>query len=219
MKRRLINLALLLYATTSSNRVSSYYRSYELEKPNGRRPRAIVDDLPLALLLSRRRQGIIDNGPRRHRRLALVVRGRSVPAHVAAERLPCGERGAAGGAPVHVSGRGRALPGARAEEEVEAARAHQRPLVARPVPAERLERRERAPARPAPERAASCLLVLLVLGMLLRDHLARRRQRQRQDQSPQQVVVIAARRRRSFGGCGGGHIVEQVLYIISTCLM
>lgn len=193
------------------------YRSYELEKPNGRRPRAIVD-LPLALLLSRRRQGIIDNGPRR---LALVVRGRSVPAHVAAERLPSGERGAAGGAPVHVSGRGRGrgLPGARAEEEVEAARAHQRPLVARPVPAERLERRERAPARPAPERAGSCLLVLLVLGMLLRDHLARRRQRQRQDQSPQQVVVIAARRRRSFGGCGGGHIVEQVLYIISTCLM
>lgn len=215
MKRRLINLALLLYATTSSNKVSSY-RSYELEKPNGR-PRAIVD-LPLALLLSRRRQGIIDNGPRRHRRLALVVRSRSVPAHVAAERLSCGERGAAGGAPVHVSGR--ALPGARAEEEVEAARAHQRPLVARPVPAERLERRERAPARPAPERAGSCLLVLLVLGMLLRDHLARRRQRQRQDQSPQQVViVIAARRRRSFGGCGGGHIVEQVLYIISTCLM
>lgn len=218
MKRRLINLALLLYATTSSNKVSSY-RSYELEKPNGR-PRAIVD-LPLALLLSRR-QGIIDNnGPRRRRRLALVVvRGRSVPAHVAAERLPSGERGAAGGAPVHVSGRGRGLPGARAEEEVEAARAHQRPLVARPVPAERLERRERAPARPAPERAGSCLLVLLVLGMLLRDHLARRRQRQRQDQSPQQVViVIAARRRRSFGGCGGGHIVEQVLYIISTCLM
>ena len=164
MKRRLINLALLLYATTSSNRVSSYYRSYELDKPNGRRPPAIAD-LPLALLLSRRRQGIIDNGPRRHRRLALVVRSRSVPAHVAAERLSCGERGAAGGAPVHVSGR--ALPGARAEEEVEAARAHQRPLVARPVPAERLERRERAPARPAPERAGSCLLVLLVLQRLI----------------------------------------------------
>jgi hypothetical protein len=42
---------------------------------------------------------------------------------------------------VHVAGRGGgALPGARAEEEVETVRVHQRPLVARPVAAQRLER-------------------------------------------------------------------------------
>jgi len=135
-----------------------------------------------------------------------------VPAHVSAERLPGGEHGGAGGAPVHVGGGG-ALAGARAEEEVEAVRAHQRPLVARPVPAQRLERRERAPARLAPERAAAGPVLLLLVAaddaavLLLRDHLARRR-RQRQVQ-PQQLGVVARRRRRSFGG-RGGHVRSTI---------
>jgi len=109
------------------------------------------------------------------------MQGCSVASHVSAERLPRGEHGATGAAPVHVAGRAcsGALARARAEEKVQAVRAHQGPLVARPVASQRLERRERAPARLAP-----VLLLADAAVVLLRDHLARRRQRQRQDQSP-----------------------------------
>ena len=104
------------------------------------------------------------------------MQGCSVASHVSAERLSRGEHGATGAAPVHVAGRAcsGALARARAEEKVQAVRAHQGPLVARPVASQRLERREHAPARLAPVLLP--LLLADAAAVLLRDHLARRRQ-------------------------------------------
>ena len=85
-----------------------------------------------------------------HGRRGGIERSRPVPAHVSAERLPRAEHHAAGVAPVDVAGGG-ALAGPRAEEELQAVGAHPRPVVAGPVAAQRLERRELPPARPALE--------------------------------------------------------------------
>ena len=126
-----------------------------------------------------------------------IERSRPVPAHVSAERLPRGEHHTAGVAPVDVAGGG-ALAGPRAEEELQAVGAHPRPAVAGPVAAQRLERRELPPARPAPERAAvgGGHQVPPATGAL-GDNLARRRQRQ---------VQLQKLRRGSCSGGGHAHI-------------